>query len=131
MQAADVAGFRRVEQRDADAAGVEDAEEADDVVQVLRAEDRDAVARLGDLLQAGADGAVARGELRPADVAGDAVALDRVVEESVGEFVAADLRPFLDVTDQVGVVGERDPVRSRRTGCGTPFHFLSFTRCLG
>ena len=59
VQAADVAGLVRVEQRHRDAAGVQRAEEGDQVVEVLRAEDRDPVAGLGDLLQAGADGVVA------------------------------------------------------------------------
>ena len=46
VQAADVAGLGRVEQRHRDAARVEGAEERDEVVEVLRAEDRDAVAGL-------------------------------------------------------------------------------------
>ena len=53
VQAADVAGLGRVEQRHRDAAGVERAEERDDVLEVLRAEDRHSVAGLGDLLQRG------------------------------------------------------------------------------
>ena len=59
MQPADVPGLGRVEQRYGDAAGVQGAEEADQVVQVLRAEDGDAVTGLGHLLQPGADRAVA------------------------------------------------------------------------
>ena len=62
VQPADVAGFGRVEQRHRDAARVEGAEERDHVVEVLRAEDRDSVAGLGDLLQPGGD---ARGYATP------------------------------------------------------------------
>ena len=89
-----------------DAARVQRAEERDHVVQVLRAEDGDPIARLGDLLQAGGDGTVADAELRPVQVAGDAVTLGGEVDEAVGELVAADLGPLLDVTDHASVVGK-------------------------
>ena len=51
VQAADVARLGRVEQRHGDAAGVQDPVERHEVLEVLRAQDRDAVADLGDLLQ--------------------------------------------------------------------------------
>ena len=108
VQAADVAGFRRVEQRHRDAARVERAEDRDHVLEVLRAEDRHPVTGLGDLLKAGADGSVAGTEVGPVQLARHAVAFDGEVEEPVGELVATDLGPLLDVLDQVAVVGELD-----------------------
>lgn len=108
VQPADVTGLAGVEQRHRDPAGVQGAEQRDQVVQVLRAQHRDAVAGLGDLLQPGAHRAVAGAELRPGDVAGDAVALGGEVQESVGELVATNPRPFLNVLDQVRVLGELD-----------------------
>ena len=53
VQPADVAGLGRVEQRHRDAAGVQGAEEGDEVLEVLRAQDRHPVTGLGHLLQAG------------------------------------------------------------------------------
>ena len=79
VQAADVAGLGRVEQRHRDPAGVQRAEERDEVLEVLRAEDGDPVTRLGHLLQAGADGAVARPEVGPVQIALDP---SRSVEKS-------------------------------------------------
>ena len=108
VQAPDVAGLARVEQRHGDPAGVERAEEGDEILQVLRAEDRNAVAGLGHLLQAGADGAVACAEVGPVQIPCDAVALGRVVQESVGELVSTHLRPSFDVADQAAVVGKPD-----------------------
>ena len=105
VQAADVAGLGRVEQRHRDAAGVEGAEERDEVFEVLRAEDRDAVAGLGDLLQAGADGAVACAEVGPVQIAHDAVALGGEVQEPVGELVSTHLGPLLDVRTRLPLSG--------------------------
>ena len=108
VQPADVTGLVRVEQRDRDAAGVQGAEEGDEVVEVLRAQDRHPVPGLGDLLQPGADSAVAGAEDRPAQVALDAVAFGREVQEAVGQLVATHLRPPFDVADQAPVVGKPD-----------------------
>ena len=108
VQTADVARLVRVEQRHRDAAGVQGAEERDEVVEVLRAQDGDPVTGLGHLLQAGADGAVARAELGPVQIALDTLAFGREVQESVGELVSTHLRPSLDVTDQVAVVRKPD-----------------------
>lgn len=105
VQPADVSGLVRVEQRHRDAAGVQRAEERDEVVEVLRAQDGDAVTRLGDLLQAGAHGAVSGAEVRPVQIAGHTVALGGEVQEAVGELVPTNLRPSFDVTDQASVVG--------------------------
>ena len=69
VQAADVAGLGRVEQRYRDAARVERAEERDEVLEVLRAQDGDPVTGFGDLLQPGADRPVAGAELRPVQLA--------------------------------------------------------------
>lgn len=108
VQTADVTGLVRIEQGHRDAARVERSEEGDEIVEVLRAQDRDPVTGLGDLLQAGADGLVAGTEVGPVQVALDTVALGREVDESVGEFVPTNLRPSFDVLDQVPVVGELD-----------------------
>src|SRR3546814_2606177 len=69
VQPADVTGLGRIEQRHRDAAGVDGAEHGDQVIQVLRAEDGDAVADLGHLLQACRDGTVAGAELGPGHLA--------------------------------------------------------------
>ena len=87
---------------------VEGAEERDEVIEALRAQDRHPVTRLGDLLQAGADGAVACTEVGPVQLVLDAVALGGEVQESVGELVSTHLGPSLDVTDQVAVVRKHD-----------------------
>ncbi len=108
VQAADVAGFRRVEQRHRDAARVERAVQRDHVLEVLRAEDRHSVARLGDLLQPRGDRTVARAEVGPVQLARHTVAFDGEVEEPVGELVATNLGPLLDVLDHAAVVGELD-----------------------
>jgi hypothetical protein len=108
VQAADVARLGRVEQRYRDPAGVQRAEEGAEVVQVLRAQDGDAIARLGDLLQPGAHGAVAGAEIGPGDVTRDAVPFGGEVQKSVGQPVATNLRPLLNVTNQVHVVREAD-----------------------
>ncbi len=108
VQAADVTRLGRVEQRHRDPAGVQRAEERDEVVEVLRAQHGDAVARLGDLLQAGAHGPVAGAEVAPHDVAVLAVAFGGEVDKPVGELVATHPRPLLNVLDQVRVVGELD-----------------------
>ena len=106
VQPADVPGLGRVEQWHGDAAGVEGAEEGDHVLQVLRAEDGDPIVRLGHLLQPGGDCAVTDAELSPVQIALNAVPLGGEVHESVGELVAAHLRPLLDVTDHTAVVGK-------------------------
>ncbi len=106
VQPADVAGLARVEQRHRDAAGVQRAEERDEVLEVLRAQDGDPVAGLGHLLQAGADRAVARAEVGPVQIPRDAVALGGEVEEAVGDLVATHLGPSFDVQDQAAVVGK-------------------------
>ena len=108
MQPADVAGLGRVEEGHRDAAGVQGSEEGDQVLEVLRAQDRDPVAWLGDLLQSRGDRAVAHAEVGPVQVALDAVALDGEVQEAVGDPVAAHLGPTLDVPDEVSVVGKGD-----------------------
>ena len=105
VQAADVARLGRVEQRHRDAAGVQRAEERDEVLEVLRAQDRHPVTGLGDLLQPGADGAVARAEVGPVQIALDAVALGGEVQEPVGELVAAHLGPRLDVRTRLPLSG--------------------------
>ena len=108
VQTADVTRLGGVEQRHRDPAGIQRAEEGDEVVQVLRAQDGDAVTRLGDLLQTGAHGAVAGAEFGPRDVALDTVAFGGEVQEPVGQLVATNLRPLLNVTNQVRVVRELD-----------------------
>ena len=108
VQAADVAGLGRVEQRYRDAAGIQRAEERDEVFEVLRAQDRNPVTGLGDLLQAGADGPVALAEHRPVQIPLDAVALGGEVEEPVGDLVPTHLGPSFDVPDQAAVVGKPD-----------------------
>ncbi len=106
VQAADVAGFGRIEQRHRDAPGVEGAEERDHVLEVLRTEDGDAIAGLGDLLQPGGDCAVTDAEVSPVQVALNALALGGEVHKSVRKLVPADLRPLLDVPDHAAVVGK-------------------------
>ena len=108
VQPADVAGLARVEQRHRDAAGVQRAEEGDEVLQVLRAEDGDAIAGLGHLLQAGADRLVACPEVGPVQIPRDAVALGGEVQEPVGELVSTHLGPSFDVANQAAVVGKPD-----------------------
>ncbi len=108
MQPADMTRLGRVEQRYRDPARVQRAEEGDEVVQVLRAQDGDPVTRLGDLLQTGAHGTVAGAEVRPHDVALDTVTLGGVVDESIGQLAATNLRPFLNMTNQVRVIRELD-----------------------
>src|SRR6202011_5748570 len=78
----------------------------DHVLEVLRAQNRDSVAGLGDLLQAGADGAVADAEMSPGQITLNALAFSGEVHESVGQLVAAHLGPLLDVTDHTAVVGK-------------------------
>jgi hypothetical protein len=108
MQTADMAGFSRVEQRHRDAARVEGAVHRHHVVEVLRAENGHSVTRLGDLLQPGGDRLVAGAELGPFELARHTIAFDRKIDEAVGELVATDLRPLLDVLDHAAVVGELD-----------------------
>ena len=108
VQPADVARLARVEQRHRDAAGVQGAEERDEVLEVLRAEDRDAVAGLGHLLKAGSDRAVTRAEVGPVQIPCDTVTLGGEVQEPVGELVSTHLRPSFDVTNQAAVVGKPD-----------------------
>ena len=108
VQSADVARLAGVEQRNGDAARVQGAVERDQVVEVLRAQNGDAITRLGDLLQAGTHRAVAGTELSPRHVPFDTVAFGRVVQESVGELVATHRRPSLDVTNQAAVIGKPD-----------------------
>src|ERR1700682_4710855 len=103
-----MARLGRVEQRNGDAARVQGAVERDQVVEVLRAQNGDAITRLGDLLQAGTHRAVAGTELSPRHVPFDTVAFGRVVQESVGELVATHRRPSLDVTNQAAVIGKPD-----------------------
>ena len=74
VQAADVTGFGRVEQRHGDPAGVERSEECDEVLEVLRAQNRHSVTGLGDLLQASRHGTVSGTEVGPAKVVCDAIA---------------------------------------------------------
>jgi hypothetical protein len=109
VQSARVPWFCGVEQRDRDDAGVQRAVERHHVVQPLRSKDGDAIAWLGDLLQAGADGAVARTELRPGQVVVDAVALSREIKVTIGQTIPAHLGPSLNVADEAGVFGEFDP----------------------
>ena len=106
-----MAGLAGIEQRHRDRAGVERTEMRDEVVEALRGQDGDTVARLGHLLQAGRDGAVARAELRPGDVDVGTFALCREVEEPVGQAVALRLRPTLDVANDAPVLGELDVAR--------------------
>ena len=108
VQATDVTRFGRIEQRHRDPAGVERAEEGHQVFQVLRAQNRHPVARLGHLLQTGAHRAVARAEIRPAQFAGHPVAFGGEIEESVGQFVAANLGPPLHMLHHAGALGEGD-----------------------
>ena len=108
VKSADVARFGRIEQRYGDAARIERTEHRDDVIEVLRAEDRDPVAGLGHLLQARGHGPISGTEVGPVQLPRHTVAFDRVVEEPVGELVTADLGPLLDVLDQAAVVGELD-----------------------
>ena len=109
VQAADVTGLGRVEQRYGDPAGVERSEECDEVLEVLRAQNRHSVTGLGYLLQTSRDSPVASAEVGPAKVVCDAIAFGGEIQESVGEFVAADLCPPLDVSDQAGAFRKHDP----------------------
>src|SRR5277367_6487297 len=97
-----------VEQRHRDPARVEGAKEGNEVVQVLRAQDGDAVTGLRDLLQTGTHGAVTGAEVGPHDVALNTVTLGGVVDESIGQLVATNLRPLLNVTNQVRIFRELD-----------------------
>ena len=108
VQPADVTGLARVEQRHRDAARVQRAEERDEVLEVLRAQDGDPVAGLGHLLEAGADRAVAHAEVGPVQIPLDAVALGGEVQESVGDLVSTHLGPSFDVKNQAAVVGKPD-----------------------
>ena len=108
VQPADVARLARIEQRNRDAARIQSAEEGDEVLEVLRAEDRHPVAGLGHLLKAGPDGAVTPAEVGPVQIPRDTVALGREVQEPVGELVSTDLGPPFDVKNQTSAVGELD-----------------------
>src|SRR4029079_15960294 len=92
VQAADVAGLVRVKQWNGDWAGVQGAVHRDEVFQVLGAQDRYAVTRLGDLLQARANSLVAYREFGPVQLAHNAVAFHGEVEEPVGELGSPHLR---------------------------------------
>ena len=108
VQAADVARLGGVEQRYPDATRIERAEERDDVLEVLRAQDGHPVTGFGDLLQPCADRPVAGPEVRPVQLAHNTVAFHGEVDEPVRELVATNLGPLLDMLDQAAVVGELD-----------------------
>ena len=109
VQAADVTGLGRIEQRHRDTARIQRAEERDEVLEVLRAQDRHSIPGLGYLLQSGRDGTVAGAEVCPAEVVGDTVAFGGVIQKPIGEFVSANLRPPLNVLDEAGAFREDDP----------------------
>ena len=109
MQPPDMAGLGRIEQWHRDPTGVQRAEERDEVVQVLRAQDCHPIARCGDLLQTGAHGAIAGAELIPAKFARDTVAFGGEVQEPIRQLVAADAGPALDMLHHARALREGDP----------------------
>ena len=122
VQAADVPGLGRVEQRHGDAAGIQGAEEGDHVLQVLRAEDGDPIARLGHLLQPGGDGAVADAELGPVQIR---VQHRRARSRSRGSGRRACRRAPSPTSRRAGPrcrCRETEADRPSGTGCGIPCH---------
>ena len=79
--------FRR-EQRHGDVAGLDRGEEADDVVDALRRQDRHPITLGGDLLQASTDGPQPGAQLSPGQLDHLAVGMLAVVEVAVRDGIA-------------------------------------------
>ena len=101
VEAFGVAGQLGGEEGNRDVSGLNGGEESDDVVQTLRRQDRHAITRLGDLLQAGADRAHPGVQLQPAQFQCDTVIVAGEVQVAVGGGGAE----FGDVVCEVGEQG--------------------------
>ena len=88
VEALGVAGELRREERHRDVARLDRGEKARHVVEALRAQDRDAVATRGDLLEPGADGVGARADLVPGELFQVAVRVVAVFDVAVGQRVS-------------------------------------------
>ena len=83
-----MAGKLRREQRHGDVAGLDRGEEADDVVDALRCQDRHPVTPRGDLLQASTDGPQPGTQLGPGQLDHLAVGIAGVVQKAVRDGIA-------------------------------------------
>ncbi len=101
-------GELRREQRNGDVAGLDRGEEADDVVDALRRQDRHPVTLGGDLLQASADRPQPGTQLAPGQLDHLAVGVVGVVEEAVRDGISDVVDMAVQKGHQVDAVRQDD-----------------------